>query len=121
MSAKQKFADAARRGKVQANRCSRCGLVQLSTVRFCSGCGSAAFEGVLMDGSGTVATYTIITVPPAGFEKYAPYAWVVLKLNGSDLRVSGFMAGVQSPRDLPIGARARVTGFDERGVILEKF
>ncbi|WP_338140920.1 OB-fold domain-containing protein [Candidatus Nitrosotenuis chungbukensis] len=28
----------------------------------------------MLDGIGTVATYTIITVPPAGFEKYTPYA-----------------------------------------------
>ena len=30
--------------------------------------------------AGKVVTYTIMTVPPAGFEELAPYAWVVMEL-----------------------------------------
>ena len=120
MSSKHEFVEAAREGKVLAKRCSRCDLVQLGTVYFCSGCGSRSFESVVLDGRGKVATYTIITVPPAGFEKYTPYAWVVIELDGHDIRISGFMAGVASPTDLPIGTGVRITGFDERGILLEK-
>ena len=75
---------------------------------------------LFLDGAGSVATYTIITVPPAGFEKYTPYAFVVLQLNDSDLRISGFMAGIATPADLPVGTPAKITGFDERGIIVEK-
>ena len=79
------------------------------------------FEDKILDGVGSVATYTIITVPPAGFEKYTPYAFVVLQLDDdSGLRISGFMGGIAIPDDLPVGTKAKITGFDERGIIIEK-
>ncbi len=59
-------------------------------------------------------------MPPDGYEKYVPYAWVVMNLDNSELRISGFMANINSPADLPLGTRVKITGYDERGIILEK-
>ena len=120
MSAKQEFVEQAKAGKVLARKCTKCEHLHLATVYFCQNCGAKEFENTILEGQGTIATYTIITVPPAGFEKYSPYAWVVLKLENSDLRVSGFMAGIKTPDDLPVGIRAKITGFDDRGIIIEK-
>ena len=120
MSAKEEFVEQAKSGKILARKCSKCNHLHLATVYFCQNCGAKGFENAILDGVGNVATYTIITVPPAGFEKYAPYAWVVLKLDNSELRVSGFMAGIKSPDDLPVGTRAKITGFDERGILIEQ-
>ena len=120
MSAKQEFVDNAKSGKVLARKCTKCGELHLATVYFCKKCGNKGFENAVLDGVGTIATFTIITVPPAGFEKYTPYAWVVLKLEESDLSISGFMAGIKTPTDLPIGTRVKITGFDDRGILIEK-
>ena len=120
MSAKQEFVDNAKSGKILARKCSKCRELHLATVYFCKKCGTKGFENVVLDGTGTIATYTIITIPPAGFEKYTPYAWVVLKLEESGLRVSGFMPGIKTPADLPIGTKVKITGFDDRGIIVEK-
>jgi len=120
MSAKQEFVDNAKSGKILVRKCTKCGELHLATIYFCKKCGNKSFENVVLDGTGTIATYTIITVPPAGFEKHTPYAWVVLKLGESGLRVSGFMAGIKTPADLPIGTKVKVTGFDDRGIIIEK-
>ena len=120
MSAKQEFVDNAKSGKVLARKCTKCGELHLATVYFCKKCGNKGFENAVLDGVGTIATFTIITVPPAGFEKYTPYAWVVLKLEESDLSISGFMAGIKTPADLPIGTRVKITGFDDRGILIEK-
>ena len=120
MSAKQEFVDNAKSGKVLARKCTKCGELHLATIYFCKKCGNKGFENAVLDGVGTIATFTIITVPPAGFEKYTPYAWVVLKLEESDLSVSGFMAGIKTPADLPIGTRVKITGFDDRGILIEK-
>lgn len=120
MSAKQEFVDTAKSGKVLARKCTKCGELHLATVYFCKKCGNKGFENAILDGKGTIATYTIITVPPAGFEKYTPYAWVVLKLDESDLRISGFMAGIKTPGELPIGTRVKITSFDDRGIVIEK-
>ena len=120
MSVKEQLIEKAKEGKVLAHKCTKCGYLHLSTVYFCQKCGSKGFEDAILDGVGSVATYTIITVPPAGFEKYTPYAFVVLQLDNSDLRISGFMGGIATPADLPVGTRAKITGFDERGIVIEK-
>ena len=120
MSDKEDMIKCAKEGKVLVQKCIKCGHQHLSTVYFCQQCGAKGSESVILDGTGTVATYTIITVPPEGFEKYTPYAFVVMNIDNSDLRISGFMAGIATPADLPVGARARVTGFDERGILISK-
>jgi len=120
MTIKEQLIENAKQGKVLAHKCTGCGLLHLSTVYFCQKCGSKGFEDTILDGTGSVATYTIITVAPAGFEKYTPYAFVVLQLDNTNLRISGFMAGIATPADLPVGTRAKITGFDERGIIIEK-
>jgi len=120
MSAKQEFIDSIQSGKVLARKCKNCGELHLATIYFCQKCGDKEFENVEIDGSGTVVTYTIITIPPEGFEKYTPYAWVVLSLDDSDLRISGFMGNIVTPADLPVGTKAKIVGYDDRGIILEK-
>ena len=120
MSTEQKVIESAKQGKLLTRRCTSCGYLHLSTVYYCLKCGGKEYEDVLLEGMGRIDTYTIITVAPAGFEKYTPYAFVVLKLDDADLRISGFMGGIATPDDLPVGTKARITGFDERGMIIEK-
>lgn len=121
MSLKQDFVEQAREGRVLTRKCTGCGRLHLSTVYFCQGCGGSEFENHPVSGRGAVATYTIITVPPAGFEEHTPYAWVVMGLDEAPgLRISGFMAGIASPADLPVGTPARVAGFDEKGLLIER-
>lgn len=117
---KEEFINNAKLGKVLARKCTKCGHLHLVTTFFCQNCGNKGFENVVIDGKGTVITYTIITVPPEGYEKYVPYAWVVMKLDNSELRISGFMGGIKSPADLPLGTKVKITGHDERGIIIEK-
>ena len=66
------------------------------------------------NGVGTVNTFTIHAVPPEGFEDVDSYAWVVFSLEGAPIRVSGFLPGIKSPSDLPIGSKVKVAGFDEK-------
>ena len=120
MSVEEQVIENAKQGKLLTHKCTNCGFLHLSTAYYCLKCGSKGFEDVLVEGKGSIATYTIITVAPAGFEKYTPYAFVVLKLDDADLRISGFMSGIATPADLPVGTKARITGFDERGIIIEK-
>lgn len=120
MTVEEQLIEYAKQGKLVTHKCTECGYLHLSTAYYCLKCGSKGFEDVVLDGIGSIATYTIITVAPAGFEKYTPYAFVVLQLDNTDLRISGFMAGITTPADLPVGTRAHITGFDERGIIIEK-
>jgi len=119
LSAKSEFIDAARAGNVLARKCTKCDELHLATVYFCSKCGSKKFEDSILKGTGKVVTYTIMTVPPAGFEDLAPYAWVVMELDDSGIRVSGFLPNIEKPGDLPIGTAVKVIDFDDRGIVLE--
>ena len=117
---KEEFTNSAKLGKVLTRKCTKCGHLHLVTTYYCQNCGNKGFENTVIDGKGSVVTYTIITVPPDGYEEYVPYAWVVMKLDESELRISGFMAGIGSPADLPLGTRVKVAGYDQRGIIIEK-
>ena len=120
MTVEEQLIEYAKQGKLVTHKCTECGYLHLSTAYYCLKCGSKGFEDVVLDGVGSITTYTIITVAPAGFEKYTPYAFVVLQLDNTDLRISGFMAEIATPAELPVGTRAHITGFDERGIIIEK-
>ena len=120
LSAKPEFIEAAKAGTVLARKCMKCSELHLATVYFCKKCGSKGFSNSILKGAGKVITYTIMTVPPAGFEDLAPYAWVVMELDDSGIRVSGFLPNIEKPENLPIGTAVRVVGFDERGIIFEK-
>ena len=125
MSAKPEFIDAAKAGNVLARKCVKCGELHLATVYFCKKCGSKGFSNSTIKGTGKVVTYTIMTVPPAGFEDLTPYAWVVMELDDTSeltnpIRISGFLPKIQKPEDLPIGTEVRVVGFDDRGIVLKR-
>jgi len=125
LSAKPEFIEAVKAGNVLARKCTKCDELHLATVYFCKKCGSKEFEDSILKGTGKVVTYTIMTVPPAGFEDLVPYAWVVMELDDtselmSPVRISGFLANIQKPEDLPIGMGVKVVGFDERGIVLER-
>jgi len=118
---REKFIEAANRKKILAHKCSNCGHLMLETVLFCEKCSASKFEHAELEGSGTVVTYTIQAVAPEGFEDAGPYAWVVFNVDNAKLRASGFLPGVKDPKDLPVGAKVHVTGFDQKhGLMLQK-
>jgi uncharacterized protein len=120
-STHQKFIEAANRKKILAHRCTNCGHLMLETVLFCEKCSGSKFEHVELEGTGTVVTYTIQAVAPEGFEDAGSYAWVVFKVDNSQLRASGFLPGIRVPADLPIGTKVRVAGYDQKhGLLLQK-
>ena len=120
LSAKEDFIENAKNGKVLARKCTECNELHLATVYFCKKCGNKNFENHPVDGIGKIVTYTIMTVPPEGFEQYSPYAWAVMELNDSNIRISGFLPNIAKPEDLPVGTPAKIIGYDARGIVLEK-
>lgn len=118
---REKFIEAADRQKILAHRCVKCGHLMLGTTLYCEKCAGAKFEGIELEGKGTVVTYTIQAVAPEGFEDVGSYAWVVFKIDNTTLRASGFLPGVEAPKDLPVGTQVRVKRYDPKhGVVLEK-
>jgi uncharacterized OB-fold protein len=120
-NAREKFIEAANRKKILAHKCSKCGHLMLETVLFCEKCSGNEFEHVELEGTGEVVTYTIQAVAPEGFEDAGSYAWVVFKMDNHKLRASGFLPGIKTPADLPIGTKVEVTGFHPKhGLMIQK-
>ena len=117
MISREQFITKVKDGKVLAYKCKKCGHMQLATIVFCSKCYSDDFEAVEVEGKGKVVTYTIQNVAPAEYEKYAPYAWVVVRLDAG-FNISGFLPGVDSPKNLQINATIKIVGYDEKGILL---
>jgi len=121
LSRREKFIQSANKGRMLFNKCLKCGHLMLETVYFCENCFGNKFEDVELDGIGRTVTYTIQAVAPAGFEDLESYAWVVFEVDDARIRVSGFLTGVKSPKDLHIGAKVKVSGFDPKhGLSLQK-
>jgi len=120
LTIKDEFIANAKQGKILARKCKNCNDLSLVTMYFCKKCGKREFENTILDGNGVIVTYTIMTVPPSGFETFSPYAWVVMKIEGHDLNISGFLANIGKPADLPIGTAVKIIDFDKRGLVLEK-
>ena len=77
----------------------------------CARCGRAELEEVALSERGVVAAFTVLSVPGDEFLNDAPYAYVVVELDGGG-RVTGWMPTVRSERDIAIGARVRfVPGY----------
>jgi len=68
---------------------------------------------------GTVVAYTVLTVPGDEFLNDAPYAYVVVELDGGG-RVTGWMPSVRSEADLAIGDRVHFVPSYKPGVQFAK-
>jgi uncharacterized OB-fold protein len=121
MNSRSRFIEAASRGKILANKCAKCSHITLETTYFCEKCSSAIFTTEEYDGVGNVVTFTIQSVAPEGFTDAGLYAWVVFRVDGAPLKVSGFLKDIRAPSDLPIGSKVQVAGFDEKhGLLLKR-
>jgi uncharacterized OB-fold protein len=104
-----------------AKKCRNCGKIMLETMYYCSQCSKSDFEFVQFPGIGTVVTHTIQSVAPEGFDDINSYAWVVFKLKDAPISASGFLPGIKTPAELPIGSTVKVKGYDAKhGLTLEK-
>ena len=120
-SSREQFIDFAKKGKILINQCLNCNNLFLETSYFCDKCFNESFKHVPYDGKGKVITYTIQSVAPKGFEDVNSYAWVVFRIDDCGLNISGFLPGVSSPTDLPLGTPVKVVDYhDKHGLVLEK-
>ncbi|HXG17086.1 MAG TPA: Zn-ribbon domain-containing OB-fold protein [Calidithermus sp.] len=76
----QEFFARAGEGRLTAIRCRGCGNLTIPPKEFCDACGRREWEAVALSGEGTIASYTVIRVPPASHAGQAPYAVAVVRL-----------------------------------------
>ena len=74
-------------------RCTTCNNVYFPPKSFCPECRrKGKIEEVTLSGKGKIISYTIIRVPPEGFENFTPYAVAIIELD-EGTRISGQIVG----------------------------
>lgn len=98
-------------GRLRGFRCTNCGLITATWGLACSRCGHPTLEERELSGQGKVVAFTILTVPGDEFVNDAPYAYVVVELDGGG-RVTGWMPSVRAEHEVEIGDRVHyVPGY----------
>jgi uncharacterized OB-fold protein len=93
-------------GTLRGFRCRHCGLVTATWGLACSRCGKTELEEAALSPTGKVVAFTVLHVPGDEFLNDAPYAYVVVELDGGG-RVTGWMPTVRTESDLSFGDRVR--------------
>jgi uncharacterized OB-fold protein len=107
------FFERARDGAPTGIRCGQCGELAIPPKEFCPACGQRAWEQVALAGEGTIASYTIIRVAPAGHAADAPYAVAVVRLD-QDVQLLGRIVDI--PLDhMVVGLRVRFRPLTKNG------
>jgi uncharacterized OB-fold protein len=74
-----KYLDALKENRLLGLKCNQCGAYTAPPRKVCSECGSDDMEIVPLSGKGEIQTFTVIFVPPEGFE--APFVVAMVKLD----------------------------------------
>jgi uncharacterized OB-fold protein len=106
-------------GKLLGFRCRECGLVTATWGLACSRCGKSGLEERTLADRGKVVAFTVLNVPGEEFLNEAPYAYVVVELDGGG-RVTGWMPTVTAEADLAIGETVRFAPGYKPGVQFAK-
>jgi len=76
----RQFFERAGAGRLTGVRCTKCGALAIPPKEFCPACGHHGWEEVALSGEGTIASFTVIRVPPRGFAGEAPYGIAAVTL-----------------------------------------
>ncbi|HYB78871.1 MAG TPA: OB-fold domain-containing protein [Thermoplasmata archaeon] len=106
-------------GKLRGLRCANCGLITATWGLACTRCGRFPLDEAELSPKGKVVAFTILTVPGDEFLNDAPYAYVVVDLDGGG-RVTGWMPSVRAENELAIGDRVHFVTSYKPGVQFAK-
>ena len=95
------------RYRLEAAQCTACGRIHYPPRVVCLECGATNFNDVVLPREGTIVTFTIVRVPPAGFTEQTPLPIALVELDGG-VRVMVQVGDVADPDELEIGMRVRL-------------
>jgi uncharacterized OB-fold protein len=94
---------------------SGCGFTTATWLLVCPRCGARDLAEAELGRTGRLVAFTVPTVPSDEFLNEAPYAYVVVDLDGGG-RVTGWMAGITAEADLRAGEAVRFAPSYKPGV-----
>ncbi|MGB6501168.1 MAG: OB-fold domain-containing protein [Thermoplasmata archaeon] len=102
-------------GVLRGFRCAQCRHVTATWGVACSRCGASKLEEISLSPTGVVVAFTVLSVPGDEFVNDAPYAYVVVELDGGG-RITGWMPSVRAVGELELGERVRFSSSYKPGV-----
>lgn len=99
-------------------RCPRCGYLAATWGIACSRCGGLGLEEVRLGSAGRLVAFTLVEVPTEERVNDAPYAYVLVELDGGGT-IAGWMPSVRSSDELKVGDRVRLSRSYRTGVQFE--
>jgi hypothetical protein len=100
------FVDYLTQGKVMATKCHDCGTINFPPKMDCPSCPTSSVDWFEVTGTATLATYSIVTYGPSGFEEDAPYTLAIADFG--DFRMFGRMCKDIPPAELKVGMKVKV-------------
>ena len=98
---------------------SGCGFATATWALVCPSCGQADLRDTELEKEGVVVAASVQTVPSDEFLNDAPYAYVVVELNGGG-RVTGWIAGVRDEAEVTLGETVHFVESYKPGVHFAK-
>lgn len=98
--------------------CPACAFRTATWGLACPRCGHAGLDECALGTSGSVVACTIVAVPTEEMVNDAPYAYVLVELDGGG-RVSGWVPKVREAESLPAGTRVRYAPGYRPGIQFE--
>jgi uncharacterized protein len=119
MNPARNWRETPQRYRLEAAKCKGCGKVHFPPRLVCDSCHGRAFESLRLPDDGTVETWTVIRVAPAGFGDQVPYALGVIKLSNG-VRIMAQIVDL-NPDELKIGLPVKlefrkIQSDGERGI-----
>lgn len=102
-------------GPLRGFRCPQCGLITATWNLACPRCGRVGLLEHQLASAGTIVAFTLLAVPGDEFLNDAPYAYVVVQLDGGG-RITGWMPSIRTVDGLVIGERVRFQPSYKPGV-----
>ena len=109
--AASRFLRSVEKGQLMGQRCPRCSKVYVPPRGSCSMCGVATEEEVRLPGTGTVASFAIVSLPDPRLPSPYVTAWVLL--DGADI-TSMFLIQEVDANEVRLGMRVEPVWVDEK-------
>jgi uncharacterized OB-fold protein len=95
------------RYRLEAAQCTGCSKVLYPPRTICPACDGRSFSKVVLPRKGKVLTFTVVRVPPAGFQEQTPLPIALVELENG-IRIMVQVGDVANPADLRIGMPVRL-------------
>ena len=97
-------------GRLVGLKCASCGKITCHPMPVCQWCGGRSLERTDLSGVGEVMTFTVIRVPPEGFEDDVPYIPCLVKTKEGPCVVGRLDYDAEHASQDLIGKRVKMSG-----------